>query len=197
MRYITIEREYGSGGTIIGKKLAEKCNIPCFGQQILSEASKNLNMPIASIRDYEEKASNSLLYSIYMLSQMQSGNNTMLSTEAKVFVEEQNVIRKFALQGSAVFLGHCAAEALKEYNDVVSVFIYGDSDDKHKRIKTDYGIEDERITMTEKKNNRRRANYFSVNTQKKWDNFQNYDIVLNSSRLGVENCVNILETLIQ
>lgn len=194
MRYITMEREYGSGGTKIAAELAKKCQIPCFGQEILEMASEKLNMPVNAIREYEEKASNSLLYSIYMLSQIQNGSEGMLSPEAKVFVEEQNVIRALAKQGSAIFLGHCATEALKDYQSVISVYIYGDPDDKHERIKKDYGIDDSQVTLMEKKNNKRRANYFAVNTQKKWDDFRNYDIVLNSSRLGIEGCVRILES---
>lgn len=196
MRYITIEREYGSGGTKIAEALAKKCNIPCFGQEILEKASENLNMPVNAIREYEEKASNSLLYSVYMLSQIQSADSAMLSPEAKVFVEEQNVIRKFAGQGSAVFLGHCAAEALKNSKNVISVYIYGDAEEKHERIKKDYGVVDKQVTLVEKRNNKRRANYFSINTQKKWDDFRNYDVVLNSSRLGIEGCVRILENLL-
>ncbi|MDO5345758.1 MAG: cytidylate kinase-like family protein [Lachnospiraceae bacterium] len=196
MRYITIEREYGSGGTQIAERLAEKCGIPCFGQEILERASGNLNMTVKSIRDYEEKATNSLMYSIYMLSQMQTGNDVLLSPEAKVYVEEHNVIRNLAREGSAIFLGHCAAEALKEFTDVVSVYIYGNTEEKQERIKKDYGIAENQIAFMERKNNKRRANYFFANTRKKWDDFRNYDVVLNSSRFGIEGCVKILETLL-
>ena len=53
MKYITIEREYGSGGTLIGKNLAEKCQIPCYGQEILERASERLQISVDEIRKYE------------------------------------------------------------------------------------------------------------------------------------------------
>ena len=85
MRYITIEREYGSGGTKIARALAARCEIPCYGQEILEKASEKLGVPPEEIRNYEEKATNSLLYSMYMVSQVQRGNWDMVSKEGKVF----------------------------------------------------------------------------------------------------------------
>ena len=70
--YITIEREYGSGGTRIGRKLSEETGIPCYGREIMEAVSKRRNISIKNIDKYEEKATNSLLYSLYMLSQIQS-----------------------------------------------------------------------------------------------------------------------------
>ncbi len=66
-RYITIEREYGSGGTKIARLLAEKTGIPCYGQEILEEVSKKYDISVERIQQYEESASNSFLYSIYMI----------------------------------------------------------------------------------------------------------------------------------
>ncbi len=196
MRYIAIEREYGSGGTEIARELAKVCNIPCYGQEILERASVKMNMPVESIQRYEEKATNSLMYSLYMLSQVQSGNGEILSTEGKVFYEEQNAIRELAHQGSAIFLGHCASETLKECGEVIRVYIHADTETKKERIKSEYGISESHISEIERKNNRRRANYFTTNTQKRWDDYHIYDIVLDSSKLGIDGSVNVLKGLI-
>lgn len=196
MRYMTIEREYGSGGTKIARLLSKESQVPCYGEEILKRASELMNIPVEQIRECEEKATNSLLYSIYMLSQVQTGNREMLAKEGKVFVEEQKAILEFAEKGSAIFVGHCASEALKEYDDVISVFIYADKEAKRERIRTDYGIAENKIDSVERKNNKRRANYYSVNTQKKWSDLRNYDIVLNSSKLGIDECVNTLKNFI-
>lgn len=192
MKYITIEREYGSGGTLIGKGLAERCQVPCYGQEILERASERLQISVDEIRKYEEKATNSVLYSLYMLCQTQSMSGEMLSSDGKVFVEEQNAIKEFASQGSAIFMGHCASEALKDYDNVVRVFIHADSQTKKERIIADYGISEANVSAAEKKNNKRRASYYSANTQKKWSDLHNYDIVLDSSKLGIDGCVNLL-----
>ena len=197
MKYITIEREYGSGGTQIGKKLAERCQIPCYGEEILERASERLQISIDEIRQYEEKATNSVLYSIYMFCQTQALGSEMLSGEGKVFVEEQNAIKEFANQGSAIFLGHCAAEALKEADQLIRVFIQADEESKKKRITEEYGIAKQNINVVAKKNDKRRASYFAANTQKKWNDLKNYDIVLDSGTLGIEGCVNVLSGLFQ
>lgn len=195
MKYITIEREYGSGGTLIGKNLAEKCQIPCYGQEILERASERLQISVDEIRKYEEKVTNSMLYSLYMLCQTSSLSGEMLSSEGKVFVEEQNAIKEFANQGSAIFMGHCASEALKEYDNVIRVYVHADDKTKKERIMADYGIAEANVSIAEKKNNRRRSGYYTANTQKKWSDFRNYDIVLDSSKLGIEGCVNVLAGL--
>ena len=195
MKYITIEREYGSGGTTIGKKLAEKCKIPCYGQEILERASERLQISVDEIRNYEEKATNSVLYSFYMLSQASSLSNEMISREGKVYVEEQNAIQEFADRGSAIFLGHCASEALKERDNVIHVYIHADAETKKQRIMEDYGVPEVNVSVVERKNNKRRGSYYAANTQKKWNDYRNYDIVLDSSRLGIDGCVNILAGL--
>ncbi len=195
MKYITIEREYGSGGTLIGKKLAEKCQVPCYGQEILERASERLQISVDEIRKYEEKATNSMLYSLYMLCQTRSLSDEMLSSEGKVFVEEQNAIKEFASQGSAIFMGHCASEALKECDNVIRVYVHADAETKKQRIMTDYGIAETNVSIAEKKNNKRRSSYYAANTQKKWNDFRNYDIVLDSSKLGIDGCVSVLAGL--
>ena len=54
-RYITIEREYGSGGTKIGRRLSEVCGIPCYGKEILEAVAKKQGMPVEQINQYEER----------------------------------------------------------------------------------------------------------------------------------------------
>ena len=63
-KYITIEREYGSGGTEIARKLSGQTGVPCFGQEILQQVAKENNTTIEKIEKYEENVSNSFLYSI-------------------------------------------------------------------------------------------------------------------------------------
>lgn len=195
MRYMAIEREYGSGGTLIANRAAELCGVPCYGKEILELSSEKLQMPIEEILDNEEKSTGSILYGIYMLSQSISADSDMLTTRGKIYVEEHRIIKNLAKQGDAIFLGHCAAEALKDFQDVISVFIYADTDTKKERIRKDYGIPEMQIASEAVKNNRRRSNYYTINTQKKWDDYRNYDIVLDSSRLGIERCAQILASV--
>ena len=104
-KYITIEREYGSGGTEIARLLAGQTGIPCYGQEILEEVSRERDIPVEKIQRYEETVTNSFLYSIYMMTQFTSGKNDMLTAEGHIYVAEQAVIRRLAGNGPAVFLG--------------------------------------------------------------------------------------------
>ncbi len=196
MHYITIEREYGSGGTTIARKLSEETGIPYYGHDILSAAAKRKHLPEDQAEQHEEAANNSFLYSLYMLSKSMEGKIDMSTLEDNIFLEEQRVIQNFANQGSAIFIGHCAESALEAYHNVITVFIWGDVEDKRKRIQKDYKITPEKINQTMHRFDRKRATYYQSNTGKKWDDHRSYDIVLSSSDLGIDRCVHVLKSLI-
>jgi cytidylate kinase len=121
----------------------------------------------------------------------------MLTKEGKIFVEEQSEIKKLANQGSAIFLGHCACEALKEKEGVIKVFIRcSDNNQKQERIIRDYGIRKEEVERVRERFDKKRANYYHANTNGKWKDFNNYDIVLDSAKIGIEGCVGMLELLL-
>ncbi len=196
-RYITIEREYGSGGTQIGRLLAEKTGISCYGREILEEVSNDRGISVEKIERYEETVTNSFLYSVYMMTQAVSGNGDMLTRDGHIYVAEQAVIRRFAAKGPAIFLGHCASEALKEYDGVINVFIRcTHEEERRRRIIEEYKIPAPEADVIRRKFDKKRSNYYYANTVKKWDDFKNYDLVLDSGKLGIETCVEILKTII-
>ena len=200
MKYhiITIEREYGSGGTKIGRRLSEVCGIPCYGKEILESVAKKRGMEPDQINQYEEKATGSLIYSMFVMSRVQAGDPSMLTAEGKVFLDEQLEIRRLAMEGPAIFLGHCAAEALREQKGVAKVFIHSENEEEIKnRIIKDYGIAPEEAESTRKYYNKKRAGYFRANTGKEWKDLKNYDVVLDSSKLGIEGCVNVLKGIFE
>lgn len=193
-RYITIEREYGSGGTSIARRLSQETGIPCYGMEILKAVAQKQDRSVEDIEYLEETAAGGLRYSLYALSQISNANSKMLTNEGQLYVAEQEVIVRFAQRGSAIFLGHCASEALKEQNGVVRVFIRcTDEMDKRARISREYGIPEADIENTRKRFDKKRANYYYANTAQKWDDFRNYDLVLDSAVLGVDTCVNLLK----
>ncbi len=195
--YITIEREYGSGGTFVARKLAEQCGIACYGREILEEVSKEYNISPESIEQYEETVTNSFLYSMFIISRAQAGDPDMLANEGHIYVAEQLMIKKLASRGKAIFLGHCAAEALKDRQGVVKVFIRSSKEDKTKRIMDLYDIDEKEVELVRKKYDKKRANYFYANTAKTWDDFRNYDIVLDVSNIGIDGCVAALRGILE
>lgn len=196
-KYITIEREYGSGGTKIARLLSEETRIPCYGREILEAVSKAQNLSTDAIEHYEETVSNSFLYTVYAMAQASIGNADMLSKEGHIFIAEQEQIRQFARNSKAVFLGHCAAEALKDMGQVIRVFIRcSDEEQKKARIMEDYGIRREETESTRKRFDKKRANYYYANTGYRWDDWKNYDMILDSGALGIDGCVAVLKGLV-
>lgn len=196
IEYITIEREYGSGGTEIAARLADKCGIACYGAQIMELAAKELHISVAEAQQYEEKITNSFLYSVFAMNQVQTGNAEMLSMEGRLYVAERNAICSLAHYGSAVFVGHCASEALKGRDDVLHVFIRAAEGFKNRRAVSDYGIDEKDAEAVCRRFNKKRSKYYAFNTSKKWDDMTNYDMVLDSSRIGIDGCVKAIEVLL-
>lgn len=198
-RYVTIEREYGSGGTEIARLLSEKTGVPCYGKEILEAVSKVRNISAEEIEKYEENVSNSFLYSIYLMAQSNNmGSSDLLTREGHIFITEQEEIRKMARNGRSIFLGHCASEALRTMDHVVRVFIRCSNEDvKKARIMKDYGISEAMVESTRKRYDKKRANYYNANTGRKWEDWKNYDIVIDSGVLGIDGSVAVLKGLFE
>ena len=194
----TIGREFGSGGKEIGVALANRLGVKCYDKELLKEASKESGYCAEIFENHDEKPTNSFLYSVYMLAQTAAGKGDMLTNDGHIYVREQAVIKQLAAKGSAIFLGHCAAEALKEYEGMVRVFIRcSDEEAKRQRIMEEYGIDAGKVEAVRKKFDKKRANYYYANTVKKWDDFKNYELVLDSGKLGKETCVKMLCALVR
>ncbi|MGM9664313.1 MAG: AAA family ATPase [Eubacteriales bacterium] len=194
--YITIEREYGSGGSVIACRLAEEIGIPCYGREILEAVAAERGIAVSEVERYEETVTNSFLYSAYIMAKAASGNTDMLSQEGHLFVAEQAAIKRFAAEGSSVFIGHCASEALRDRNDAVHVFIRcSDEEEKQRRIVSDYGIPEADADRIRKKYDKKRSNYYYSNTLRRWEDIRNYDMVLDSATLGIDGCVAVLKSL--
>lgn len=188
-KYITIEREYGSGGTKIAREIAKQCGIPCYGREILEMVAREQKVSVEEIDRYEETVTNSLLYTLYLLGKAQGGDNNMLTKEGHIFLAEQNIIARLADNGAAIFLGHCASEALRERSGVLRVFIKSNAEDRTARIIEEYQIPENQVHDTIRRFDKKRANYYFANTAKKWADSENYDLVLDSSKLGIDGCV--------
>lgn len=196
-RYITIEREYGSGGTKIAKLLSEATGVPCYGREILEAVSEKYNYSIEEIEKYEETMTSSFLYSMYILGKANTGDAQMLAKDGHIFVAEQEAIQQFAAMGPGIFVGHCACDALKKHKNVIRVFIRNTNiDDKNKRITQDYGISPANAENIRKQFDRKRSHYYQSNTGIHWDDLSKYDIVLDSGVLGIDGCVAALKGLL-
>ncbi len=187
---ITISREFGSGGRVIGERLAEALGLPCYDRSIIEQAAKESGLSEAFIEEEEQRFDNSMLFSLSM------GNAPLaaggLDLPGRVFEAESAVIRKLAGQGGCVMVGRCADYLLREYPALLSVFICGDFDKRVKRAVEVYGLPPEKAARTVRARDKQRARHYHFYTDRTWGGREWYDMTLNSSRLGMDVCVDLL-----
>ena len=189
---IAIEREFASGGSEIGGKLAEKLGFPLYGQEILEKAAEKLNLPVKYLSQIEESMKGSLLYSLAAFANVSSGNETdLLMLEQKLAFTEADIIRNLAMN-PCVIIGRGAAALLKDRANALRVFIHADNNTRKDRAINVYGIDPKQSESILRRNDKRRANYFVATTEREWKDADVYHLFLNSGLLGIDPAVNIL-----
>jgi hypothetical protein len=195
-KVITITRQFGSGGREIGKKLAEAYGIPFYDNEIISRAAKDTGFAEAAFERAEDKASNSLLYSIAMGMNVFSSQDvgfSGLSLDDRIFLAQSKVIRNVAKEGPCVIVGRCADYILKNQENVVNLFIRATLDFRIKRAIEVEGIPKEKSAEMVMKKDKSRANYYKYHSGERWDNVLNYDFAIRSDLCGIDGTVACLK----
>lgn len=196
-KVITITRQYGSGGREIGRKLAEAYEIPFYDNEIITRAAKETGFAEAAFENIEDKAANSLLYSIAMGMNMfnnQEVGYSGLSLDDRIFLAQSNVIRRVVKEGPCVIVGKCADYILKDKENVVNLFIKASVDFRiHRSIEVD-GLPEAKAAELVLKKDKSRANYYKYHSGERWDNVLNYDMAIRSDLCGIDGTVECLKT---
>lgn len=199
-KIITISRQYGSGGREIGKKLAEEFNIPFYDNELITRAAKESGFAVEAFEKAEEKATNSLLYSIAMGMNAygtQEFGYASLSLDDRIYLAQSDIIRKVADEGSCVIVGRCADYILKEYPEAVHIFVWADLQYRVKRATEQYGLSPVKAEESILKNDKRRANYYNYHANEKWGRVENYHLSLRSDYLGIDNAVQCIKMFVE
>ncbi|MGN0612754.1 MAG: AAA family ATPase [Porcipelethomonas sp.] len=186
--YIVIEREYASGGSDIGKKAAEILDIPCYGREIPEITAKKSGISFDRIMELEENATGSLLYSLSRMTNFMRNNPANLNAFESVVIEEMKVIRELSENGPAVFVGRAASKGLGDRKDVLKVFIHASMDFREHRAVKSYGICRSEVRETIRNSDRRRSVFYKANFGNDWKQYGDYDVVLDSSVVGIDQC---------
>ena len=189
---ITIARQYGSGGRTIGKMLAQELGIHYYDRELLKLASDESGINEALFAQADEKIKNTSLFriakNVYGGELIPPDSDDFTSTD-NLFNYQAKIIRELAQEESCVIIGRCADYVLKEYDNVLSVFIHAPKDfciEKAGEVLNLTGRELERYIA---KTDKYRAEYYKYHTGREWTDARNYDLCLNSSKLGYERCV--------
>ena len=191
-KIITISREFGSGGRTIGREVANRLGIPFYDKELVEQVALESGFAPQFVEEHGEHAPGKTRLSYAFASQGVPGMMNGLSTADFWWSIQCNVIMQLADKGPGVFVGRNADYILKDRTDVLNVFIHANEDFRADRIVRLYGeSEKSPAARLQEKDKRRRVNYLHY-TGQTWGTAQNYDLCLDSSRLGIENCVEII-----
>ena len=182
---ITIAREHGSSGKQIGKLVAERLGIPFYYKEMTALAAQESGLDKEFISDINAN-SPTHLHSLY------------LSTDVvqQAVVAQDKVIRKIADNGSCVIVGRAADYVLRDYEDVVRIFIYAPEEYKIKRVMEIYGDSAEDAKKNVRRSDEARASYYKSISEQTWGDRRNYELMIDSS-IGVDASVNTICTYLQ
>ena len=192
-KVITISREYGSGGRLIGKRLAEKLGIPYYDRDTINERiSQESGYDKEMFAGQEMKAKNSFLYSLASAMGTGEAGPESLSLNERLFLAQFDTIRKIAEEGSCVIVGRCADYILRGLPYATNIFIYAEEADKIKRAVEEYGDPPDQVRKIMKSADKARANYYAYHTGRKWGDHVNFNLSLDSGYLELEDAVDLI-----
>ena len=183
-RIITISREFGSGGRFIGEEVAKKLGIAYYDKNIINEIAEKSGLSPEYIQENAELSPKKGLFAYAFAGRDITGR----SVEDMVYEAQRKVILDLSEKEPCVIIGRNADYILKDRDDVLNVFIYGDMPEKTQRISQLYRVtEQEAVKMMADTDKRRMTNY-NFYTDQKWGKASNYTLCLNSSQLGYDRC---------
>ena len=191
----TIGRQFGSGGHVIGEKLAQHYGIKYFDKELLSRAAQESGFCEEMLKNHDERPTNSFLYNLVMDTYTFGYNSSSfvdMPISHKVFMAQFDTIKKIAEEEPCVIVGRCADYALQEFNNCLNIFIYADEKSKIRRIMEKYDISDDKAKDMMIKKDKQRQSYYNYYSTKKWGRADSYDLCINSSVLGIDGTVKLI-----
>lgn len=192
---ISVGREFGSGGHEIAERLAEKFELPLYDRNLLQEILTEKDLELGKT-ELEELARYDELTRNFLFSRTIRGYSN--SPEENIASMQFEYLQKKAEKGeSFVIVGRCAETVLKKYEGLVSIYILADMEAKIERVERMNGVSEMEAEVLIKRYDKERKSYHNYYCVHKWGDSRNYDICMNSSRLGIQGTADVLEDYIR
>ncbi len=191
---ITVGRQLGSGGRIIGENLAGQLGIAFYDKELIQIASQESGLGKEYFEQADEKKSYSVFGGLFGLRGTLADepfSHYYLNNET-LFKIQSDVIRDLAEKGSCLFVGRCADYVLKENPRCLNVFISADMNDRIKRVAEVQNLSAEKARDFIEKADKQRAGYYNYFSNKVWGAAESYHLCINSSVLGIDETVYLL-----
>lgn len=190
---ITLGRRIGAGGLEIASKLAERLGVKVYDKELIKIAARHSGISADLFEKNDERPIPKGRFARFF-EQDYTQENAI--SEDGLFRTQSDIIRQLADEGSGIFVGRCADYVLRDREGMLSVFITADKADRIARIMEKDGLTAREAEKYIDQGERRRTSYYNYYTFKEWGNSASYDLCLNSSRFGIDGCVDcIIEML--
>ncbi len=202
-KIITISRQTGSGGHEIAERLAEKLNIPLHDRNVVEEAMKELGLETAEdvdeklVVDYIEKFAKGYhaIFGKGKLYHMMPQTKEEPTISEKMFEVQSKIIKRLAEAGPCIIVGRCADYVLEDRDDVFSVFITAEEEQRVQRMMERRELSHERAVNAVEFADRDRAKYYQAFAKRKWGSPDSYDMTVSSTKLGIDGVVDLIADL--
>ena len=193
---ITIGRQFGSGGHEIGRILARELGYEIYDKELLKMQAKNSGIAERVLESYDETPTSSLLYSIVM-DVYPSMNYVGTSLNQQVYQAQYDTIRRLEQTGNCVIVGRGADYILRDYPDLVTVFIHADLEVRARRVAEFEHVSVEKAKDIVNKSDKKRASFYNFQTEKKWGHASSYMLSIDSGALGYEGSVQLIKEYVR
>lgn len=193
---ITIAREFGSGGRLLGQMLASRLGIKFYDKELISMVAKESRLSEQFVSENEQSVSSNYLLKI-ILQDYEAPIEKSLSSADQLFVAQSRVIRKLAGEGPCVIIGRCADYILKDRPEksVIRVFCYSDPESAYRRCVDEYHLDPAQARTEIARINRARGDHYQHYTGHKWDDPHNYDLVIDTGSIRLEDACALVTRL--
>lgn len=192
---ITISRQLGSGGSYIGQQLADKLGIFYADHEIILRAARDLSILEKDIESRDEEVVSfweSFLKVSTFAPDLYMPPREMPPTDRELFEVEAGIIEHIAKECQAVIIGRCGFHLLRNEPGSVSVFLTASEDFRAERIAKLYHISKEVAKGKIAQSDRKRAFYCKTFTGKEWNDARNYNLCIDTGKVGVDNAVDLI-----
>jgi len=193
---VTIGRQFGSGGHEIGRRLAKSLGWTMYDKELLKLQAKQSGIAEKVLESYDEQPTSSLLYSIVM-DVYPSMNYVGNSLNQQVYQAQYDSIRALKDKGSCIIVGRGADYILRDCPNLVSVFIHAPLEERAKRVAEFEKVTVEKAADIIQKADKKRASFYNFQTDKKWGHVSSYMLSIDSSQVGYDGAVRLIEQYIE
>lgn len=186
---VSISREFGSGGRLIGKKLAASLGIPCYDRTLIQKTAEKSGLSPDFIARAEERARSRFHLNIAPIGiGVPTFTHQGIPVSHQAFFAQADVIRELAAEGPCVIVGRCADYILRDDPRRLSVFVHAPLDERVRRAREEYGVQEPNLEAYVLRQDRARASYYNYFATGKWGQSREYDLCV-SSHMGIAAAV--------